>query len=125
MTYGLENNWVQKLVAITSPVRVTPTDEYYNSYYYLIDSISQNSNYSLKSIGEKLESLDSDPYDLDFDEEIPAHLATADIDQNGQVKDLVKLANKAIIASGGAPTDYEMTISNLKITLKRGLKDGH
>ena len=70
---GLENGWIEKLVALTAPVRITPTDKYYESYYYLADSISSGSNYSSKSIREKSQTENVDPYDPNIDEEIPAH----------------------------------------------------
>src|SRR3990170_3332185 len=63
VTHGLEKGWVQKLIALTAPVRVSPTDYYYDSYYYLADSVSMSSNYTPKSIGEKLSSPFTDPYD--------------------------------------------------------------
>ena len=110
---------MQKLIALTAPVRVTPTDEYYNSYYYLIDNVSIHSDYSLKSIGEKLYSEGVDPYSPDFDEEIPASWHSPDIDSSGNLKDLVKLANQAIIDTQGIPTDYEMTVANLRLELNR------
>ena len=28
VTYGLEKSWIHKLVALTAPVRITPTEEY-------------------------------------------------------------------------------------------------
>src|ERR1043165_8185972 len=71
VTDGLEKNWVNKLTALTAPVRMTPTESYFNSYYYLIDSISASSNYSAKTIGEKQKTAAADPYDATHDEEIP------------------------------------------------------
>ena len=52
VTDGLEKNWIQKLTALTAPIRVTPTPAYYQSYYYQVDSISENSDYLLKTIEE-------------------------------------------------------------------------
>ncbi|MCP5507549.1 MAG: ABC transporter permease, partial [Chlamydiales bacterium] len=43
VAYGLEKGWTHKLIAMTAPVRITPTEDYYHSYYYQIDSISANS----------------------------------------------------------------------------------
>src|ERR1700704_6021378 len=56
VTNGLEKNWIQKLTALTAPLRITPTEAYYNSYYYQIDSISDASQYNPKTIREKKES---------------------------------------------------------------------
>src|ERR1700733_3854149 len=54
VTNGLEQSWIQKLISLTAPVRLTPTEAYYNSYYYQIDTISAASEYTPKSISEKL-----------------------------------------------------------------------
>lgn len=124
VTSGLEKGWIQKLIALTAPVRVSPTEQYYNSYYYLIDSISMNSNYTQKSIGEKLSSAVIDPYNPDFDQEIPTHWPMPDGDKNGHLKDPVKLAYAAIKdikgVSGLAGNEYEMTVTNIKLKLIRG-----
>lgn len=50
VTDGLEKSWVQKLTALTAPVRLTPTDAYYHSYYYQADSISEASNFSPRQL---------------------------------------------------------------------------
>src|SRR5262249_16583233 len=80
VTDGLEKNWVKKLTALTAPVRMTPTDAYYNSYYYPVDTISDNSNYSFKTIGEKKRAPTANPYQPELDEEIPAYWAVVDLD---------------------------------------------
>ncbi|MFQ5729873.1 MAG: ABC transporter permease, partial [Waddliaceae bacterium] len=123
VTHGLEKSWVQKLIALTAPVRVTPTEEYYKSYYYLADSISENSDYTLKSIGEKLASRVTESYDPDFDEEPPLHWPTSDLDNDGNLKDLTKLAFASISKIEGVPgleaKEYELTVANVKLQLLR------
>lgn len=57
VTTGLTNGWLDKLTSLTAPIRITPTKEYYQSYYYLADGISSDSDYSHKTIGEKRTSL--------------------------------------------------------------------
>src|SRR5438445_12722145 len=64
---GLEKIWMEKLTALTAPVRLTPTQAYYQSYYYQVDSISEHSQFTQKSIQEKRESAISDPYNPDID----------------------------------------------------------
>lgn len=71
ITEGIEKTWLSKLTSLNAPIRITPTEAYYNSYYYQIDSLASASNYSLKSIGEKLKSEKTDPYEGDTDEAIP------------------------------------------------------
>lgn len=120
---GLEKNWVGKLIALTAPVRVTPTDDYYNSYYYQVDSISAKSNYATKSLNEKLLSDHSDPYDPSIDEELPRGWPLPDRNPDGTVKDLVKLAQQGIHGISGVPglkaRPYEMTVGNLRLRLIR------
>lgn len=73
VTEGIEKNWLKKLTALNAPIRLIPTDDYFNSYYYQVDSISAKSGYSHKSIGEKLISSITDPYEPEIDESIPLY----------------------------------------------------
>lgn len=123
VTDGLEKGWVQKLTALTAPVRVTPTDAYYQSHYYQIDSISEKSGYSYKTIREKQESIVTDPHEAEYDEEPPAHWAYPDLDVQGKLKDLVQLAYASIDEIKGVPgirgTDFELTASQIHLGLQR------
>lgn len=122
VTHGLEKNWIQKLIALTAPIRVTPTKAYYDSYYYQIDSLSANSNYSYKSIRDKLASLETDPYDPMVDEEIPAFWPIPLLDETNQLKDLTKIAYQEINnIKGVIAHDYEMTFANVRLRLLRDL----
>lgn len=123
VTSGLEKSWVQKLVAVTAPARLTPTDEYYKSYYYQIDSISSQADYNLKSISEKLASEISDPYDPTFDQEIPTQWPAADRNANGNLKDLVKEAFASIeslkMIQNITAHPYELSAANLTLDMLR------
>jgi lipoprotein-releasing system permease protein len=122
VTHGLEKNWVQKLIALTAPLRVVPTQEYYDSYYYQIDSLSSQADYSLKTIGEKWDSEITDPYDPNFDEEIPSDWRYPDLNEKGELKDITKLAYQAIHdVNGASPHDYEMTFGNIRLRLLRDM----
>ena len=120
---GLEKTWIDKLIALTAPVRVTPTDAYYNSFYYLSDTISSDSEYSQKTINEKLKAPKANPYNPEVDEEIPPNWPTPDLNEEGSEKDLVKLAYQAIGSIKDVPglkaTNYEMTVSNMRLRLIR------
>lgn len=120
---GLEKTWVDKLIALTAPVRVTPTDAYYNSYYYQSDSISSGSEYTHKTLREKLKAPQTDPYNPKVDEEIPAEWPRPELNPDGSEKDLVKLAYQAIGSMKDVPglkaSDYEMTVSNMRLRLIR------
>lgn len=120
VTHGLERGWIQKLTALTAPVRVVPTDDYYNSFYYKVDSISAGSDYSLKTIGEKLRAVSTNPYNSEFDEEPPVYWEKPDLAADGQLKDLVREAYASIHEVPGLRAhDYEVTASNLRIRLLR------
>jgi lipoprotein-releasing system permease protein len=123
VTDGLEKSWIQKLTALTAPVRLTPTDAYYNSYYYQVDSVSDAAGYSHKTIQEKKNASITDPYDPQSDEETPAFWPAPDRNAQGEVKDLVKLAYAAIedvqgVAGIGAQ-DFELTGSQIRLAMQR------
>ena len=92
VTEGIERGWLEKLTQLNAPIRITPTSDYYASYYYQIDSVSAASNYSYKTIGEKAEAKLSDPYNPEEDQEISARFGSADRLSNGTLKDPVKIA---------------------------------
>lgn len=114
VTNGLERIWVNKMIALTAPIRVTPTEAYYKSYYHQIDALASASGYTPKSIGEKLNAKLSDPYDSTLDEELPASFPL------NEQKDLVKEAYQLIEnLKGVSATPFEMTAATLKLNLVR------
>lgn len=122
VTEGLEKKWVSELVSLNAPIRVSPTDDYYKSYYYQIDSLSADADYSTKSIGQKRDSLITDPYDPDFDMELAPYFPTPDLDSQGQVKDLVKEGFGAIEDvradySDLKANEYEVSFGTLNLDL--------
>lgn len=124
VTNGLENTWVGKIVALTAPVRVIPTDDYYESYYYLIDSISDSSSYNLKSLGEKVATTKADPYNPTIDVEAPKNWLQPDLEPDGSLKDIARKAYASIQRMKYLPgfhvSDYEMTFGNLRLYLSNG-----
>ncbi len=123
VTDGLEKSWIHKLTALTAPVRITPTDAYYNSYYYQIDNVSEAANYSSKTIREKREASLTDPYDPEVDEEVPSYWAPPDLDAHGSLKDLVKLVYTSLEEIHGVPglhsQDFELTATHIRLKLIR------
>ncbi len=123
VTDGLEKNWVNKLTALTAPVRIIPTDAYYNSYYYQVDSISDASGYAPKTIGEKLRANKTDPYDPEFDQEIPSFWQMPDRQFDSSLRDLVKGVYESIKEVKGVPgiagQDFELTSSHIQLKLLR------
>lgn len=109
VTRGIERAWLTKLTSLHAPIRITPTQEYYHSYYYLIDNFSAASNYTLKTIGEKEISLRADPYSEEIDAELPLSLGEkASIDP-------VKTAYQELHALGLAFQDYEISGALLRL----------
>lgn len=85
VTDGIENNWKKKLTTVHSAIRITPTDAYFSSYYYQIDALAHKSQYRHKTIREKVLSLKTDPYDENYDKELPFPIKAKE-----QTKDLAK-----------------------------------
>lgn len=119
VTNGLTNGWIEKLIGLTAPIRITPTEAYYQSYYYQVDGISAESGYGLKTIGEKLQSTQSDPYNINLDEEIPSHWTPVHRNAKNLMIDPVKQAFEIIQTKGLSASDYELTMANLRIRLLR------
>lgn len=123
VTEGLEKRWTEKLVAITAPVRLLPTDEYYRSFYVQIDSMSEASNYELKGLKEKLESKKTNPYDPTIDPALPADFPRPLVNKNGELVDILQQARNAALQVKGASdlsvSVFETAFANVKLRLVR------
>lgn len=121
VTDGIERKWIEQLVALNAPIRMAPTDAYYRSYYYQIDGVSLNSSYTLKTIGEKLASLQSDPYDPTLDAELSYEFPTPEYHDNGLLKDPVREGWEALssLTKKVRPQEYEISFGNLRLGLVR------
>lgn len=122
VTSGIERNWLSKLTSLHAPIRLSPTDRYYTSYYYLADSISSASNYSLKTIGEKAFAPKSDPYSEESDAEPPRYWPLPEKDSNGHLLDPVKGTFQALADLHLPYQDYEIGGALLRLALNR--RDG-
>jgi lipoprotein-releasing system permease protein len=125
VTAGMEKNWLHKLTSLHAPIRIAPTERYYSSYFYQIDTLSAASNYSPKTIGEKKEAKLSDPYSSDVDVEIPPYWDPPDRLKEGALLDPVKAATRELEGLKGAVPglafeDYEISGALLKISLANG-----
>jgi lipoprotein-releasing system permease protein len=121
VTAGIERNWLVKLTSLHAPIRLSPTDGYYNSYFYQIDALSAASDYTYKTIGEKSESPRSDPYSAEADVEIPLYWQKAErID--GELLDPVKRAFSSLDSlqneSPLAFQDYEIGGALMRLSLR-------
>lgn len=124
VTEGIERSWLEKLTSLNAPVRINPTNAYYSSYYYKVDSISAASNYRPKSVGQKLSTLVSDPYNPSEDPEIPASWQSPDLTADGSLRDPVKTAFKILEQfkqkhPDVAFQDYEVSGAMLRLQLVR------
>lgn len=124
VTEGMEKMWLKKLTSLNAPIKITPTNYYKNSYYNLIDTISSSSNFSSKSLKEKLESDTTDPYNPEHDPSIPAFWPLPDYTKEGRLKDPVKIAFSILEKmkekdSSFVADDYEATGVLIKIKLVR------
>ena len=129
VTDGLEKNWINKLTALTAPVRITPTEAYYNSYYYQVDSLSDATGYSHKTIGQKRATPPGDPYDPNFDQELPADWPLPDLHPGGTLKDLVHEVFESLRSIKNVPNlsarDFELTASHIHLKLIRDATLSH
>lgn len=123
VTAGIEKNWLQKLTAVHAPVRISPTEAYYSSYFYQVDALASSSNYTYKTIGEKEESDASDPFSSDTDPEIPSYIPEPDRLSDGRLRDPVKeafdsLKKIALKNPKIAFQDYEIGGALMRLSLK-------
>jgi lipoprotein-releasing system permease protein len=120
VTTGIEKNWLKKLTSLHAPVRITPTEAYYNSYYHQIDKYASYSQYTYKTIGEKALCSLTDPYNDRVDVELPQDIAYQ-TDKRDLVKDTYKIlnTNKSIVYQ-----DYELAGALLKLNLDQKRSPG-
>lgn len=121
---GIERNWIDKLTSLNAPLRVTPTDHYFSSYYHLIDAQSEASNFSYQSIHEKLSSKGNDPYSFEQDRELPEGFPKPDRDRLGNLIDPIKVVSSifqefASRTPGFITQDFAMSGGMLKLEMLR------
>ncbi len=118
VTDGIERNWLQKLTALNAPLRITPTEKYYTSYYYQIDALSLASEYAHKTIGEKLHAPLTDPYSPEEDAELPLYWPPSD--HKDPVKEIFRiLADLKHKQSDLAFQDYELSGALMRLEFIR------
>lgn len=123
VTAGIEKNWLQRLTTLHAPIRISPTQAYYNSYFYQIDTLACNSNYTYKTIGEKREAPFADPFSPEVDPEIPNYFPRQDLSEDGSLLDPVQKAFQALDqVQKEVPSlhfqDYEISGALMRLTLK-------
>jgi lipoprotein-releasing system permease protein len=96
VTEGIEKTWLKKLTSIHAPIRITPTNNYFTSYYYLADTVSQGAGYTPRSFTEKLKKPGIDLFDPSIDETVPSFWPKPQKDEAGRLKDPVTIAAQLI-----------------------------
>ncbi|WP_194844026.1 ABC transporter permease [Candidatus Clavichlamydia salmonicola] len=85
-----EKKWIHDSLILGASLKIVPSRNYFQSYYYKIDEASEASNFSCKNLQEKLVSIKTDPFNADYDEELSEELPNPDLNADGTVKDIVK-----------------------------------
>lgn len=122
-TEGLEKRWTEKLIVLTAPVRITPTEQYWESYYAMIDSYAEASQYRQKSLREKLATAAANPYNPERDGQLPATMPHPLRDSQGNLRDLAKEVVAVASSVGTAPDAsvfaYDIGCATAKLTTVR------
>ena len=96
VTEGIEKTWLKKLTSIHAPIRITPTNDYFTSYYYLADTISQDAGYTPRSFADKLRKPGVDLFNPNFDETPPRFWPKPEKLPDGKLRDPVMIASQII-----------------------------
>ncbi len=125
VTEGIEKTWLKKLTSIHAPIRITPTHDYFSSYYYLADTISQKTGYTARSFTEKLKTPGNDPYDPGTDESLPHFWPAPEKEADGTLRDPVIIAAKLLQKRQDVEiAPFEMSGAVLKVQLTRQTPQG-
>lgn len=118
VTEGIERGWLHKLTTLNAPLRITPTPQYYSSYYYQVDSISAAAQYTYKNIAEKAQASYSDPYDPNEDGELPIHFPAPD--HKDPVKELLAILDGLKLKHNDLTfQDFEISGALMRLQLLR------
>ncbi len=119
ITEGIEKGWLSKLTILNGPIRLTPTAAYFSSYYHQIDQLASGSGYALKTIRQKAEGPTADPYDPEFDQELPLFFPQPDMDRNGRMIDPVQGAFRVLNSLALTYQDYTLSGAMLHVQMYR------
>ncbi len=120
VTTSLEKGWMEKLVTLSAPVRISPTEDYFRSDYYLLDTISYKADFTTRTLRERGQKP-GQLYDAVIDEEAPAGWIKTDKDLLAIVYSVVDQLKKEI--PDLQTTFYEVASIGFKLNMKR-LVDG-
>lgn len=120
VTEGIEKTWLTKLTTLNGPVRINPTEHYFSSYYYQIDAVSSESDYSFKTIADKKLAQRTDPFRSDRDAQLPHSFPESDRHKDPVKQAFTILARLQKKYPGFAYQDYEVGGALLRVQLGRG-----
>lgn len=112
---GVEKRWLQKVLSVTSPLRITPTEKYFASYDYQADLFSSSALYSPRTLGEIL-TANAPSYDALEDGELPL-VMTPELDTQGHIIHPVERLKTALM--GITYEEYELSGALLQLKLLR------
>jgi len=116
VTTSLERGWMEKLITLSAPVRVAPTEDYFRSDYYLLDTLSHKADYTTRTLRERTKQPET-LYDAAIDEPAAADWIRTD-------KDLLAMLYSALDELKKEVADfetgfYEVASVGLKLNMKR------
>jgi lipoprotein-releasing system permease protein len=116
---GIQKRWVESFTSFHAPLKIVPTEKYYQSYFYQIDAQAMNSGYQPKTLDEKRLAGSHDPYDPMIDRTLPRTFPSALRDENGILINLVSEAwesgSSLKKAQGLSLSTHSTSVCNLKI----------
>ncbi len=126
VTRAMESTWLDKITSLNGSIRITPTEAYYSSYYYKSDAFALNSDYTHKTLGQKLISAKSDPINPDIDEDFHEAYLEKTLNSDGSVRDLVKDLKSTLKKHSDNTSFSEMHVTggSLRLRLIRDAPSG-
>jgi len=116
VTTSLEKGWMEKLVTLSAPVRISPTEDYFRSDYYLADTLSHKADYTTRTLKERVAKPLS-MYDPVIDEAIPGDWIKTDQDLLKTVYSTIEGLKKEI--PDLQTSFYEVASVGIKLNMKR------
>lgn len=116
---GIEQSWLKRLTSLHAPLRIQPTEQYFSSYYYNIDTFSEASRFTSQTIGQKASAPLTDPYNPEQDAALPPFMPAPEKDAKNILIDPVKRAYEALGALRLTFQDYEISGAMMRLRLVR------
>jgi lipoprotein-releasing system permease protein len=119
---GIQKRWVESFTSFHAPLKIVPSERYYQSYFYQIDAQAMSSGYQPKSLEEKRDSGNRDPYDPMVDRSLPTEFPIPYLNEEGELVNLVNEAWESAAQLKGAHclalSNHATSVCNLKIKIE-------